>query len=83
MAALEVIQSNMILQSKAPFTSFTGGTSHGDPSAGTGDISAQNSTASKPATTGDRVGAGFLTALIACVVVSGLVWVSMSDKSVR
>jgi mannan endo-1,6-alpha-mannosidase len=83
MAALEVIQSNLIQQSKAPLTGSTGGTSQGDPSAGTGDISAQDPTASKPATTGDRVGAGFFTALVAGVVVSGLVWVSMSDKSVR
>jgi mannan endo-1,6-alpha-mannosidase len=81
MAALEVIQSNLIQQAKAPLTSSTGGTSKGDPSAGKGDISAQDPTASKPATTVDRVGAGFLTAAVVGVVVSGLVWVSMSDKS--
>jgi mannan endo-1,6-alpha-mannosidase len=83
MAALEVIQSNLIQQAKAPLTSSTGGTSKGNPSAGTGDTSAQDPIAAKPATTGDRVGAGFLTAVVASIVLIGLVWVSMPDKSVQ
>jgi mannan endo-1,6-alpha-mannosidase len=36
----------------------------------------------KPITTADRAGAGILTALVAAVVLSGLAWVSMAEKSV-
>lgn len=83
MAALEVIQSNLISQARAPLTGSTGGTSKGDPNAGTSDPTAQDRTASTPATTGDKAGAGILTALVTVVVVTGLVWVSLPDKVVR
>jgi mannan endo-1,6-alpha-mannosidase len=80
MAALEVIQSNLIQQAKAPLTSSTGGTSQGDPNAGTGEP--QYPTMFGPATTGDRVGAGFLTVAVVGGIVSGLVWLSMPDRNV-
>lgn len=83
MAAMEVIQSNLIQQAKAPLTSNTGGTSQGNANAGTGDVNNNDPAAAKPATTADRVGAGFVTAIVAAVVISGLVWVSMPDKTVR
>ena len=83
MAALEVITSNLIQQAAEPLTGSTGGTSKGDPNAGNGDPSAQDPTAIKPLTTGDKVGAGILTALVAAVVIGGLVWVSLPDKVVR
>jgi mannan endo-1,6-alpha-mannosidase len=78
MAALEVIQSNLILQSYAPLTNSTGGTSQGDPAAGTGS-SSEDPTTVKPATKSGRVGAGFLTAAVVIAVVSGLLWVSLPD----
>jgi mannan endo-1,6-alpha-mannosidase len=70
MAALEVIQSNLIAQSKGPVTNTTGGTSKGNYAAGTSTSSVITIT---PATEADRVGAGFVTVvLLACFV--GIVW---------
>jgi hypothetical protein len=70
MAALEVIQSNLIAQSKGPVTNTTGGTSKGNYAAGTATGSVIIVT---PATEADRVGAGFVTAVVlACFV--GMVW---------
>ncbi|RDW58894.1 mannan endo-1,6-alpha-mannosidase-1 [Coleophoma cylindrospora] len=77
MAALEVVQSNLIQQAKAPVTNSTGGTSQGDPTAGINDPSAQNPTAARPATKGDKVGAGFLTAVVSCVIIGGVAWLSI------
>jgi mannan endo-1,6-alpha-mannosidase len=74
MAALEVIQSNLIAQSKAPYTNATGGTSKGDPNAGASSIS--NPAATTPSTTGDRAGAGILTTFVLVGFVGGLLWMS-------
>jgi mannan endo-1,6-alpha-mannosidase len=82
MAALEVIQSNLIQQAKAPLTNATGGTSQGDPSAGINDPSAQNPASSGLTTKGGRVGAGLLTAAVISGIVGGLVWLSMPDANV-
>lgn len=82
MAALEVITSNLILQSKAPVSNSTGGTSVGDPSAGTGPATSDPSVPA-PATHAGRVGAGFLTTAVVIVVLSGLVWVSFPDGKVH
>lgn len=74
MSALEVIQSNLISEVDAPVTNSTGGTSVGDPNAGsTSDTTAADLTRS-PVTTGDRVGAGFLTTFILAGVVGGCWW---------
>lgn len=80
MAAMEVIQSNLIQQAKTPLTAGSGGTSKGDPNAGSGDVKTPEVV--KPITTADRAGAGILTALLAAIVVSGLAWVSMAEKGV-
>ncbi|KAJ9632812.1 uncharacterized protein PV06_02782 [Exophiala oligosperma] len=75
MSALEVIQSNLITVSAGPVTEGSGGTSKGNPSAGTtsdigpGDLHAQ------PVTTADRVGAAILTVLICLVVMGGAWWI--------
>jgi len=82
MAAMEVIQSNLIQQAAAPLTANTGGTSQGNANAGSGDAGSTNPAADKPATTGSKAGAGILTALVTVVVVSGLVWVSLAEKGV-
>lgn len=70
MAALEVIQSNLIAQSKGPVTNTTGGTSKGNYAAGT---STDSIVTISPATTADEVGAGFVTAVILASFI-GMVW---------
>lgn len=71
MAALEVIQSNLIQQVKGPLTNSTGGTSQGDPAAGTANPGAVLALA--PATTADRAGAGVLTGSV-LIIFCGMVW---------
>lgn len=71
MSALGVIQANLIKEARNPVSNGTGGTSVGDPSAGTEASTPIFSYA--PLTTGDRAGAGILTALI-LVMTLGLVW---------
>ncbi|KAI9826983.1 MAG: hypothetical protein M1819_007077 [Sarea resinae] len=76
MSALEVIQSNLIASAASPVTNKTGGTSKGNPSAGTGgDSSSSNpSTHTSTTTTGDKVGAGFLTSFVLLGVLGGAWW---------
>ncbi|KAJ5721392.1 Six-hairpin glycosidase [Penicillium malachiteum] len=74
MAVLGVLNANMV-QSKdqAPFTSDTGGTSKGNPSAGTNssddDVPQLNTV-----NTGDRAGAGILTAVFVTGWVLAVTW---------
>ncbi len=75
MAALEVIQGNLIGQSRAPFTNMTGGTSKGNPNAGSSSVS--DPAATSPSTPGDRAGAGILTTLVLVGLVGGLLWISI------
>lgn len=78
MDALEVIQSHLITDVKAPVTGNTGGTSQGDPSAGTGEAngnSAQDvSLFYYDITTADKAGAGILTAILAIFTLGGAAW---------
>ncbi|KAF2207213.1 glycoside hydrolase family 76 protein [Cercospora zeae-maydis SCOH1-5] len=70
MAALEIIGALMITEVPAPVSSKTGGTSQGDPDAGTGGD--KNPAAPKqPITTADRVGAAILTFLALAGTVGG------------
>jgi mannan endo-1,6-alpha-mannosidase len=72
MSALSVIQSLLIPNTSAPVTANTGGTSKGDPNAGgQGD---QQPFAGKKVTAGDKVGAGFLTFFILCLLLVGAWW---------
>lgn len=75
MSAMEVFQSNLIDQVAGPFTNQTGGTSQGDNTAGTGhsDQDALGIYTSE-ITTADRVGAGFLTAIVIICTVGGAWW---------
>ncbi len=73
MAALEVIQSNLITQASGPVTDATGGTSKGNPSAGT-NWNAQAVIAITPATTSDRIRAGFLTGIVLLILIGTLWW---------
>ncbi|KAI9863210.1 MAG: hydrolase 76 protein [Trichoglossum hirsutum] len=74
MSALEVIQSNLITNVSSPVTAQKGGTSKGDPSAGSGGDNPVGAIALDSVTTGDRVGAGFLTLLILVGVLGGAWW---------
>lgn len=71
MSALEVIQSNLIHQVAGPVTNSTGGTSKGNPNAGAKPAAAILEVG--PATTTDKAGAGFLTALF-CLSLLGMFW---------
>jgi mannan endo-1,6-alpha-mannosidase len=74
MSALEVIQSNLIQQVQAPFTNTTGGTSKGNPGAGSGSTTSPTEDTTV-ITTGDRVGAGFLTTGVIAGVIGGAWWI--------
>jgi len=76
MNALEVIQANLISFAKAPVTSESGGTSVGNPLAGTG----QGSGIKEPGfhiTTADKAGAGILTLLFGGGGLAAAVWASI------
>lgn len=83
MAALEVIQSNLIVSAPDPVTGSSGGTSQGDPNAGNSGGSSTDPTALAPPSTGEKVGAGFFTALIVCMVGGMLAWLSLPDRLMR
>jgi mannan endo-1,6-alpha-mannosidase len=75
MAALEVIISTQIGHVAPPVTNTTGGTSVGNPNAGSGSVStAEGLTDSSPITAGDRVGAGIVTTAVLIGLIGGLAW---------
>ena len=76
MSALAVIQANLMPQSPAFVSATTGGISKGDPNAGTsGNLAAENPTYKRPITTGDRVGAVFITLALVFGTAGGGWWV--------
>lgn len=80
MAAMEVTLANMITSVTAPVTNSTGGTSQGDPNAGGNDIGrTQPLSTLGPISTGDRVGAGILTALVLAGVISGVIYMFIDE----
>ena len=72
MSALSVIQANLAPQSKSPVTTKTGGTSKGNPEAGTVQTQLVNYA---PITTKDVVGAAFLTVGLAVSIVGMSIWI--------
>ncbi|KAI7272087.1 glycoside hydrolase family 76 protein [Hortaea werneckii] len=86
MSALAAVQANMITidDLKPPYTTDTGGTSKGNPSAGTGSDSgggagggsggASSRVYTDPITSGDKAGAGILTALMLLFTLGGAAW---------
>jgi mannan endo-1,6-alpha-mannosidase len=74
MAAMEVIQSNLIQHVKAPLTNSTGGTSLGNPSAGT---KPNPLIPADPPTIGDKAGAGVLTAVVLLLAVFMWSWMTI------
>ncbi|THC97114.1 hypothetical protein EYZ11_003432 [Aspergillus tanneri] len=73
MAALDIIQGHLVDYVDKRVTTKTGGTSKGNPNAGTG-ISDEETAGIKerPISTGDQVGAGILTAIIVVCTVYGV-----------
>ncbi|OCK85630.1 glycoside hydrolase family 76 protein [Lepidopterella palustris CBS 459.81] len=71
MSALSVIAANLIGEVTAPYSAVTGGTSKGNPSAGTGGGATQNPLVGSPITTGDKAGAGIITTLVLVTILGG------------
>ena len=79
MSALSVIQANLISKVAPPLTANSGGTSKGDPSAGSGGdnpVQMHNPSANMKITAGDRAGAAILTALVLASFLGMVVWIS-------
>ena len=75
MSSLEVVQSLLIESVAAPLTNATGGTSRGDPSAGTGGDNADLLAGFvEPATAGEKAGAAILTIITLCGLFVGAYW---------
>lgn len=74
MAALEVIQSNLITRVDPPVTQDDGGTSKGDPGAGGEPPEPKPQALSFPITTADKAGAGILTALMMVTIGGSCGW---------
>jgi mannan endo-1,6-alpha-mannosidase len=79
MSALEVIISTQIGRIQAPFTNTTGGTSVGNPNAGAGSVDTTDELTNDPVTTGDRAGAGILTAVVVVALVGGVAWMVIGE----
>jgi len=75
MSALEVIQSNLITQVSATVTQGSGGTSQGNPNAGTSSTVGPDDLNKEQVTTTDKVGAAILTVLLGFFVMGGAWWI--------
>ncbi|KAH8647718.1 glycoside hydrolase family 76 protein [Xylariales sp. PMI_506] len=76
MAGLSAVFYTLVQNAVVPLTSSTGGTSTGDSSAGT-DKTEDDLATTRAITTGDRVGAGILTALVLGGLFGGVYFVMM------
>ncbi|KAF2758384.1 mannan endo-1,6-alpha-mannosidase [Pseudovirgaria hyperparasitica] len=76
MSSLAVIMTLLIDTQAPPVTANTGGTSVGNPAAGTKNNDPTNPYANMPITTGDRAGAGILTAIMLALTVGGAVFMA-------
>ncbi|KAI0106551.1 glycoside hydrolase family 76 protein [Hypoxylon sp. NC0597] len=75
MNVLGAVSSLLVGNAKPPVTNATGGTSAGDPNAGSGSDSFTNTPA--PITSGDRAGAGILTAIVLASAAGTFAWMSL------
>ncbi|PGH02620.1 mannan endo-1,6-alpha-mannosidase [Blastomyces parvus] len=71
LAALEVVQSNLIRSVPPPVSALKGGTSKGDPGAGFREIDGPSNVITRKIRTGDRVGAGILTVVLLGAMMAG------------
>lgn len=78
MDVMSAVSTLLVDGAPAPVTKDTGGTSKGDVNAGNPGHDNDRRNA-KPITTGDRVGAGFLTILLIAFGVSVFAWISIID----
>ncbi|OAA39959.1 Mannan endo-1,6-alpha-mannosidase [Metarhizium rileyi] len=69
MNALDAVMYNLVQKSSGPVTEKTGGTSKGDPSAGSGGT--EDPTVLKPLKTPDKAGAGIITMLLIVGAIGG------------
>ncbi|KAI5860830.1 glycoside hydrolase family 76 protein [Durotheca rogersii] len=74
MNVLAALSTLLINDTDAPVTNTTGGTSRGDPTAGSRGISLPHD---EPPTTGDRAGAGVLTAFVLATTIGGAIWIAL------
>ena len=80
MSAMSVFQNNLIANEPAPKTAKTGGTSKGDPAAGSNPSASAGGSYSwdpiysRPIRTADKVGAGVLTGAVASGFLAGCLW---------
>ncbi|KAI6350747.1 hypothetical protein MCOR25_010421 [Pyricularia grisea] len=79
MAALEVVISVMAVNSSAPVTDNSGGTSRGDPGAGGRDIGRTSFETFAPISSGDRAGAYALTVASLVGLFAAVVFVLMDE----
>lgn len=77
MNVLAAVSSLLIDEAPGPVTNKTGGTSKGDPEAGTKSLDGPEPLA--PVTTGDRAGAAILTILLLASSVGTWSWMSLGD----
>lgn len=85
MAAMEVVLANLIHEVKEPVTNSTGGTSAGDPGAGGSDQGRTDPysilDSYKAITTGDRAGAGILTAAVLMMLLALVAFMVLDETS--
>ncbi|KAH7316606.1 glycoside hydrolase family 76 protein [Stachybotrys elegans] len=86
MSAMEAALTCMIQDRAAPLTSGTGGTSEGDPNAGSGGDSPADTTPlegwqARKITAGDTAGAAILTIVIILGLVAGIIWLMLDETS--
>lgn len=82
MASMEITLSCMIKQRAAPLTAHTGGTSKGDPDAGSEDMGRTEPESNlRPITAGDKAGAAILTALVVGLFVASMIWIVTDETS--
>ncbi|KAF2728767.1 glycoside hydrolase family 76 protein [Polyplosphaeria fusca] len=74
MSALNVISANMIAHVQPPFNAKNGGSSQGNPAAGTGDDNPPTTVVFEPMGTGDKAGAAILTILVLGTWMGGAWW---------
>ncbi|KAI0189482.1 glycosyl hydrolase family 76-domain-containing protein [Astrocystis sublimbata] len=82
MAAMEVVLANMIQQAKPPVTDVSGGTSPGDPTAGSQDRGHPDPLGRplRPIKTGDRAGAAMVTLIVVMVMLAALMFMMMDES---
>ncbi|ODV61074.1 glycoside hydrolase family 76 protein [Ascoidea rubescens DSM 1968] len=73
MSALEVMQNLRINDLPAPYTASSGGSSEGDPAAGTEDLGSEANKALS-IDTADIVGASIITAVVGLSLIAGSIW---------